>query len=872
MKKALAVILTLVMVFCMVPSFMLTASATDYITTFGVNMTKICNGVKVSELNVTAKNSTQYTVDSVVCYDVTNGREMTANNTFETGKKYTITVTFTVKEGYEFATDGNTPAQNLVAQINDNQTFDTIEKVYGVQAWCSLEATYTIEKCCKRYIQEVGMNIKEPLAGQFASFSAETDNIVEYMFLMQAPNLETIYEDMINGVRWRDLTGGGCLIEGDKFEIGHTYSLSIFVQTNNDYQFDSKSNLIGKINGKRIPEQDVFTHENGTIVTLNSVYTVYGIIDSMNILLAEPVVGDTPALRAFVEDTHAYIAPCDYIYWKRFDGNGGSFFMNSKEKFEANTEYEVIIHIDMNKDYKLRQDENGHVNANITINDLPADECVQGTQVCVYHHYYLGSNHVHTFILHSNADYHWKQCECGDKIEYEEHVYDNDYDSDCNICGHTRQITATSTFTVSFNKNGGSGTMQSVSGVSGAYYMPACGFTAPEGKQFAGWAIDSTDGAQTLPGLKITVGRNITVYALWEEKTHTHSFSVTVHSPTCTEAGCDEYVCQYCSYTYKDNIVPATGHCYHIDEKLSPTCTDEGYTKYVCSECGHSYIDDCKAKLGHTYNANDICSKCSYWKNQTAAPKISGVTNAAKGITVKWSALKGAEGYFVYRKAPGDTKWKLIASGMSNTTYTDTSVKAGTKYTYTIKAYNGGTNSKYNTTGLSVVRLTNPAVKVANADAGMKVSWARVTGAKSYWVYRKTSSGSYSKIGTTSNLSYVDKTAKAGTKYTYTVRAVNGNDLSAYTGVNTLRLATPSVKVANTKSGPKATWGKVSGATGYIIYRKTSSGSYTKIATVKTTSYVDKTAKKNVKYYYAVRAYSGSVMSAYTNNGITCKK
>ena len=317
--------------------------------------------------------------------------------------------------------------------------------------------------------------------------------------------------------------------------------------------------------------------------------------------------------------------------------------------------------------------------------------------------------------------------------------------------------------------------------------------------------------------------------------------------------------CQITTHQYNDGIVT-----------LQPMCTKTGVKTYTCSTCGDTYTETVPA-LGHSYNSKGVCTRCNDWKYKTGTPKLVSVTNITNGINIKWNVFTGAEGYMVYRKT-ASSGWKLIASGMSTTTYTDTKAAAGTKYTYTIKAYNGGNNSKFDATGLTTVRLTNPSAKLANTTDGVKVSWAKVTGAKTYYVYRKDASSGYKKIGTVSGTSYLDKSAKAGTKYTYTVRAVNGNVLSAYTGVNTLRLTNPAVKLTNTKSGPKATWGKVTGAKGYYIYRKTSSGSYSKIATTTSLSYVDKTAKKNVKYYYAVKAYNGSYVSAYTAKGITVKK
>ncbi len=60
-------------------------------------------------------------------------------------------------------------------------------------------------------------------------------------------------------------------------------------------------------------------------------------------------------------------------------------------------------------------------------------------------------------------------------------------------------------------------------------------------------------------------------------------------------------------------------------------------------------------------------------------------------------------------------------------------------------------------------------------------------------------------------------------------------------------------KIENTADGVKITWGKVSGADKYYVYRKTS-GSYKKIATTSKAYYTDKSAKSGKKYYYVVKA------------------
>ena len=71
--------------------------------------------------------------------------------------------------------------------------------------------------------------------------------------------------------------------------------------------------------------------------------------------------------------------------------------------------------------------------------------------------------------------------------------------------------------TITFNGNGGTGTMDSVTVKAGANYtLPACGFTEPEGKQFKGWST-SADGS-VISGTTYEVSSDTTFYAIWESK------------------------------------------------------------------------------------------------------------------------------------------------------------------------------------------------------------------------------------------------------------------------------------------------------------------------------------------------------------------
>ena len=77
-------------------------------------------------------------------------------------------------------------------------------------------------------------------------------------------------------------------------------------------------------------------------------------------------------------------------------------------------------------------------------------------------------------------------------------------------------------------------------------------------------------------------------------------------------------------------------------------------------------------------------------------------------------------------------------------------------------------------------------------------------------------------------------------------------------------MKTPS----STKKGIVLKWNKITGADGYMVYRKTGSGSYSKIATVKgntKVTYTDKSAKKGKTYTYKIKVYKSKTYSAYSN-------
>ncbi|MBO5857750.1 MAG: hypothetical protein J6Q87_05830, partial [Clostridia bacterium] len=178
------------------------------------------------------------------------------------------------------------------------------------------------------------------------------------------------------------------------------------------------------------------------------------------------------------------------------------------------------------------------------------------------------------------------------------------------------------------------------------------------------------------------------------------------------------------------------------------------------------------------------------------------------------------------------------------------------------------------------VILKTPTVKIANASNGVKVSWGKVSGAASYTVYRSeynASTGKWSSwksCGTAdaTKTSWVDKTVKSGTKYRFTVRAVNGLCKGSYkASVSLLYLAQPTASISNATDGITVKWTKVTGATGYKIYRsqldvatgKWSSWKGMSTVASSKSSWTDKSVQDGVTYKYTVRTVSGKVLSSY---------
>ncbi|MGW2936948.1 fibronectin type III domain-containing protein [Streptomyces sp. NPDC001156] len=152
-----------------------------------------------------------------------------------------------------------------------------------------------------------------------------------------------------------------------------------------------------------------------------------------------------------------------------------------------------------------------------------------------------------------------------------------------------------------------------------------------------------------------------------------------------------------------------------------------------------------------------------------------------------WSKNKEMDlaGYRVYRRPKGSADWTRLAT-TTTTSYTDATLPVtGAAYYYEIRAYDKAGNESTGTADQAVTtvdRTAPPAptgLSIAREPEDLRVRWSAVEGAASYRVYRATSAdGTYTGIGATAQVSYVDASAAEGTTYYYRVTALDaaGNE------------------------------------------------------------------------------------------------
>ena len=277
------------------------------------------------------------------------------------------------------------------------------------------------------------------------------------------------------------------------------------------------------------------------------------------------------------------------------------------------------------------------------------------------------------------------------------------------------------------------------------------------------------------------------------------------------------------------------------------------------------------SKCGQYVNINDWRGNCKgtysvQFKIYPDAPKDAVAAYQSDKVNLYWNPAKQADQYMVYKSTDGK-KWSDVGS-TAGTKYTVKGLKSPEKYKFRVYSKKKGADGVvYKSQQYAGAKSLKASVTVSNnTQSGSPVlKWNTNSGVK-YTVYRSTKkSGTYSKVYTTSGGSFKNTSAFPGKTYYYKVKSVlTKRNISATSKIYTCtaKCAQPQTTASHraVDGKPIVKWKSIKGAVKYEVYRSNTgkSGTYSKIATVKTTSVTNTSAVKGKTYYYIVRAVTSN--------------
>ncbi len=291
---------------------------------------------------------------------------------------------------------------------------------------------------------------------------------------------------------------------------------------------------------------------------------------------------------------------------------------------------------------------------------------------------------------------------------------------------------------------------------------------------------------------------------------------------------------------------------------------EHAFLSYASDVSGFLNTDAKLKKLG----VADAKGIVAYYglKKRGSKPEIQSIQSRKSNVLqIKWSEVKSAASYQVYRSDPKTGAYSKVAD-VKDCSLDDKGVKSGVTYNYKVRAvYTDGEKSSFSAIH-SGKALTAPKITSISSKSGssLKITWKKVSGVKTYELVRKDSlNGTYQKIATIdakAGTVYTDKAVKKHKRYYYKVRARGGekNGYSSYC-TETYGWVVKKTSITSVSSKDSTSllvqWKKINNAYAYRVKRSTNkSGTYQVVAVIKNggTSYMDMNLIPEKQYYYKV--------------------
>jgi len=406
-----------------------------------------------------------------------NWAEMNPGDTFKSGKYYKFVTDIRTANGYVFNTynDGTSIQPDVRVYVNNYGA--NYYKAYEQDPTRHITVEYFFGICNDSVIENIIVeNVTPPVAGQRPNYTYSINGSGYSM-----NTAKNAYEDIYwknppekwyyikNGIGWFDITAFDWVYEHEVFIPGHEYHAVVYLNADNGYEFyhDKDYNMLitATVNGKTAYFKNTgfectYTQEiRGTFICEQPEISTIVLCD-----VETPEVGKTPDTE--VTATYPEIYEVIGVRWLDVEDN-------VVKSFEYGQYYTAEIVVAA-KDY-------------------------DGVDGCVF------ADNVSAFIDGKEVSGWYNSVTTND---------DNTVTIRYEFRKPAQAPEGEALYLISFNANGGTGTMTNAIATSGEYTLPDCTFTAPANKQFKSWSVG---GSEKAVGDKITVTADTTVIAIWQE-------------------------------------------------------------------------------------------------------------------------------------------------------------------------------------------------------------------------------------------------------------------------------------------------------------------------------------------------------------------